>query len=279
MSNRWGTQAEHAADVRRQIALERGETPPAETSQTKTEENEPLKVEVPTVVLPDGTQVAVDQYDPYSEQRRELEAQRNQNEGILAFLKNQNVGQPGEEQKTEEEPEAPTFKPLEFSDDEMVDETTQTITGHLNEFAGYTNEQIAAIAKGQQKLTDDLGKLVKNLNNRYLEDDLAKVSAQTGFSREELIAANEATGIDDPNDVATFLTGKKAQEDAAKAKAEEADAERKRQAAGITGTTGGGTTSTDTPGAGDRENLDLRGTDGRLDAAKVAQHFKFGLVA
>ena len=278
MSNYWGTQAEHAADVRRQIARERGETLGDETTQTKTEEStETPKVEVATVVLPDGTQVPVDQYDPYQEQRKDLEAKNQQTDGVLAFLKSQGIGQPGEETKKEEKPETPTYTPLEFSDDEMTDETTQAITGHINQFAGMTTEQITEIAKGQQKLTDDLGKLVKNLNNRYLDDDLAKVAAQTGFSREELIAANAETGIDDPNQVATYLAGKKAQEDAAKKKAEDADAERKRQAAGITGTTGGGTTTTQ--GTDDRANLDLRGRDGQLDAAKIAQHFKFGLAA
>lgn len=279
MSNYWGTPAEHNADVRRQVARERGETVPEKT-ETKTEETtETLKVEVPTVVLPDGTQVAVDQYDPYAEQRKELDAQRSQTDGILAFLKSQGSEGSETEPKTEE-PETPSFKSLEFDNDELTDETTQFLARHINEFTGHTNSQFAELAKGQQKLTDDLGKLVKNLNNRYLEDDLAKVAAQTGFSREELIAANAETGIDDPNQVATYLAGKQAQEDAAKKKTEEADAERKRQAAGITGTTGGGTTtSTSTPGADDRANLDLRGPNGQLDAAKIAQHFNFAVPA
>lgn len=279
MSNAWGTPAEHAADVRVQMARDRGETPPETPTQTKTEESpKTFKVEVPTVVLPDGTQVAVDQYDPYQEQRKDLEAKNQQTDGILAFLKSQGIGQPGEETKKEEAPETPTYTPLEFSEDDMIDETTQAIAGHLNEFTGHTSEQMAEMAKGQQALRTDFDKLVKALNNRNLEEDLAKVSAQTGFSREELIAANAETGIDDPNQVATYLAGKRALEDTAKKKAEEADTERKRHAAGITGTTGGGTTPTSTPGADDRANLDLRGTDGQLDATKIAQHFKFGVV-
>lgn len=279
MSNAWGTPAEHAADVRVQIARDRGEPPPNTTTQTKTEEStETFKVEVPTVFLPDGKQVPVDQYDPYEQQRQELEAKNQQTDGVLAFLKSQGVGgiSEGDPPSKEEASKTPTFKNLEFDDAEMVDETTQQIAGHFNEFAGYTSEQIAEIVKGQKTLQDDLGKLVKALNNRHLEEDLAKVSAQTGFTREELIATNAEKGIDDPNDVAIYLAGKRALEDAAKKKVEDAEVERKRQAAGITGTTGGGTTTTPTTGGSDdRENLDLRGTDGRLDATKIAQHFKF----
>ena len=271
MSNAWGTPSEHSADVRRQVARERGETPPAETKPE--ESTETPKVEAPTVILPDGTQVAVDQYDPYQQQRTELEAQRNQNEGILSFLKSQGIGTSEDASSTPEEPETPSFTPIAFSEDEMIDAPVQQIAGHINEFAGMTHEQIASIAKGQQKLTDDLGKLVKTLNTRYLEDDLAKVSARTGFSRDVLIAANSETGIDDPEMVATYLSGKAAQEEAAKKKAEEADAERKRQAAGITGTTGSGTgTGTGAPGADERQRIDY------TKAEEVAKHFKFGAV-
>lgn len=272
MSNLWGTPQDHNRDVNRQIAFEKGETDTESTTSTETKEDETFQPEVPTVVMPDGTRVKVDEYDPYVKEREELQAEKFRTEGVLAVLRNQ--GQQngnGTEQSNQEEEETPAWKPFEFGEDEMPNETDLKLAGHFNEFGEEVGERFQSIAKGQTSLTEAVKDLANAVNTRFLEDDLRNISARTGFSREQLIQANEETGIDDPNMVATYLKGKQAEEDALKQKTDEADEERKRQASGVTGTTGGG---------GGVENTRDKGKNppkiDYTDPAQVSQHFQFG---
>lgn len=271
MSNYWGTPQDHNKDVRRQIAFEKGETVDESTTSTETKEDETFQPEVPTVVLPDGTRVKVDEYDPYVKEREELQADKFRTEGVLAVLRNQGQqNDTGTEQPTQEE-ETPAWKPFEFGDDEMPNETDLKLAGHLNEFGEQVGERFVDISKGQTSLAEAVKDLASAVNSRFLEDDLRNISVRTGFSREQLIQANEETGIDDPNMVATYLKGKQAEADALKQKTDDADDERKRQASGVTGTTGGGGGVEDTRDRGKNPpKIDY------TDPAQVSQHFQFG---
>ena len=276
MTNAWGTPAQHREDIARQAAFERGTAspPPEKTEEAKTEAP---TVEVPTVLLPDGTSVPVDQYDPYAQQRKELETKDIVNQVLTTISSGLQPAQKEEEPK-EEEPIVPPFEPITFSEEDMVDETTQVLAQHVNTFAGMTNEQLADVKRGQQEVLGAVDKLVTSLNTRKLEDDIEKVAERTGFTRDELIAGNAETNIDDPEAVATYLIGKKAMEEEAKEKAKEADEQRKAQMTGVRGTTGnaeGGGTVVQIPGQGQYTVHEKPKDLDYTDVNEIVKHFDF----
>ena len=238
MSNYWATPQEHNENVRRQRAFEQGITTEQPKQETK---EETLKVEVPTVVLPDGTSVPVDEYDPYAQRRKELETQELANNVLKSISTSLTPPATPPTKTTEEEkPIIPAFNPLEFTEEDIVDETTEKVAGHFNQFVQQTQQVQETQAQNLNKLITSVDELVNSINTKNLEDNIETVSKRTGFSREELFDANAETNIDNPEHVATYLIGRKAMEEEAKKKAEEADEERKRQAAGVKGTSNNG---------------------------------------
>jgi len=272
MSDAWGTPMDHEKTVAARRAAELGGNIPTETKTAEGSTEETFKVEVPTVVLPDGSKVKVDEYDPYAKERENLIkeqeniiAEKGRIDGVLSLLPKQ-----GQEDPDEKEPE-PLFKPIEFNEEEqVVGETDKILATGLNGLGEVISEIKTGNTEEMREIKETVNKLANVVSNRFLEDELNTISARTGFTKEELIAANEESGIDNPALVATYLKGKKAEEEAARAAEEEAAKERIRQASGITGTTSGGGTGTGDPN--ERPKIDYTKPE------EVAKHFNFAPV-
>lgn len=269
MSNAWGTPSEHNKNVREAIRYERGDPIP-DDKEPSAEPDKPEipKVEIPTVVLPDGSTVPVDEYDPYRVERERIAADKTAVtlDGVVQFLKE------GKSETTEipkEEDKTPIFQPLVFDEDEIVNETDEKVVGHLNQFGQTTAEQLNGVTSQVTQLAENVNKFIKTQNGRNLDTELTEVSARTGFTREQLVAGNLESGIDDPAMVATYLAGKQQQETTAQEAVAKAEEERKRKAAGVTGTTGGGGNLI----TSDERNLpaDLH----RASSEEITKHFTF----
>ena len=267
MSNAWGTPSEHNKNVREAIRYERGDPFPEEKEREEPDKPPEIpKVEAPTVVLPDGKTVPVDEYDPYVAERERIAANKNSVtlDGVVQYLKEKNEPTaPPKEDKT------PTFQPFAFDEDDIVNETDEKLIGHLNQIGQTAAEQLDGVTNQVAQLAENVNKFIKTQNGRNLDTELSEVCARTGFTREELVAGNFESGIDDPAMVATYLAGKKQQETAARETIAIAEEERKRKAAGVAGTTGGGGNLLTT----DQKNLppDLH----RASPEEITKHFKF----
>lgn len=240
MSNAWGTLSQHNENVQRQLNAEKGIVAPERTEE-ETTEDEPkvMAVEAPTVVLPDGRTVPVAEYDPFEKERAKMNSVTV--DGILQYLSQSNNGKDSSNDENTPEPE-PKFKPFSFGEDDLPDETDQKMAEHLNSigsmFAESSTEQEAKI----DKLVEAVDTLSKSVGRKFLDDEIASVSARTGFTEDELLAGNQETGLDDPYQVALFLKGKKQEAEDLKKAQDEADAKRASDISGVAGTTGGGTT-------------------------------------
>lgn len=240
MSNAWGTLSEHNANVQKQLNAERGIVAPDRTEPDETTETpQIMEVETPTVVLPDGRTVPVSEYDPFEKERAKLNSVTT--EGILQYLTNANQSQTPSSNDEATEPE-PLFKPFTFDEDDLPDDTDQKLVAHINAIGSALDEVNTGQNAKIDKLVETVSKLSDSVGRKFLDDEISTVSARTGFTEEELVAGNQETGLDDPQQVAIYLKGKKQEADELKKAQDEADAKRKASVSGISGTTGGGTT-------------------------------------
>lgn len=274
MSDAWGTPQEHNKDVEAQIAREQGRTITTETT-TETDETteDSMKFDKPTVVLPDGTHVAVEEYDPYKTERDSIIQEKGRVEGLWSALEKRTQAPEGTSEGDPEPEKKPLFNPIEFNEEEQViGETDKVLASGLNNLGHVFTEMQSGNEEKITEIADNVNKLVKVVNNRFLEDELDKVSARTGFTREELIQANDETGIDSPEQVATYLRGKAAEEEAAQKAEEDAAKERRSKASGINGTSSGGE-GTGIGNPNERPKIDY------TNPVEVGKHFNFSPVA
>lgn len=218
----------------------------------------------PVITMPDGTEMSFEDYakenDPFAEQRAELEKKEAKLDGYAEAMRAGN----GDPNKTSEpggdDPKKhpllednPLLEEIEIPEDHMMSEETLQVIQKHNNAVKYAKEQNQHIVGMEEAFEKKIKVLSDEVSDRFFNDDMARVTAQTGVTEQEIAAAFRETGVSDIDTLATIVMGKKARETAADDIGNKADEERRSNAGNIGGSnrnTGNGDPKNDEEGRG-----------------------------
>ena len=251
-----------------------GDSPPEKT-EAGDAESQQTPPDAPIVRLPDGTEVPVSDYDPYARQRQDLETREARVDGVLSAIQNGNG--PQEDGDPPADPphpllaDNPLLQKIELDpNDTLITEEERQQADRHNAVVDYAKTQSQALVEMETNFNKELGAIRETVGDRFVREDIARVTATTGVSEEELVGAASATGISDVETLATLVLGEKAKATAAEEAAAAAEAARGEANANIGSATqqgGGGGTQTQPEG---------RGVKDWRDAKAVGAAYKFG---
>ena len=243
----------------------------------------------PMVRLPDGTEVPVKDYDPYAEQRAKIEQEQSRVDGMLSVINNGNESTTETPTHTGDPPpehpllaDNPLLKKIEPSaeDASLLSADERAYIEQHNNLVDYNLEQNQLIADRDETYAKEKAAFQKEINtlkdtvgDRFVREDIAQVTALTGVTEQELIAASKATGVTDIRTLATVVVGEKAMQTDAAAAAEAAEAAEAKRVADA-GTIGG--TSQGTGGGSPNTQPEGRGVKDWRDKEAVGAAYKFG---
>lgn len=237
--------------------------------------------ETPVVRLPDGTEVPVSEYDPYAEQRANLEKEQSRLDGMLSVVSsNGNTTETPGENNTGTVPsehpllaDNPLLQKIEVTPDEaaLLGEDERARIEQHNNLVDYARQQNQQIVDMETNFSKELNFLKDTVGDRFVREDIARVTATTGVTEQELLAASKATGVTDVQTLATLVVGEKAMQQSNEAAAAAAEAKRVEEAARISGTTQGA------GGGGSNTQPEGRGVKDWRDPQAVGAAYKFGL--
>lgn len=236
--------------------------------------------EAPVVRLPDGSEVPVGDYDPFAQQRQDLETREARVDGMMSVI-NGNGDETGESNngdQTTVEPhpllaDNPLLQKIEINEDNFTtDEEIANAQRH--------NNLVDAIQENNKvfvKEIEDRDKVIQGLREtvgeRFTRDDIAQVTALTGVTEQELIQTSQQTGVKDIATLARIVVGTKSIQQSNEEAEAAAEAQREKDAGNITSTSqgsGGGNTQT--------QQKEGRGVENWRDAKSVGAAYKFGAV-
>ncbi|MCY3739896.1 MAG: hypothetical protein OXH00_02630 [Candidatus Poribacteria bacterium] len=234
----------------------------------------------PVVKMPDGTEVPIADYDPYVQQRQELQQRESRVDGMMSVMNGNNGEGTGESTNTEQQSEDvhplladnPLLEKIEINDEFMSDEDKANIERH-NKLVDYAKSQNQTIVDMESNFNKQLGVLRDEVGGRFVREDIAQATALTGVTEQELVAAGRATGVTDIKTLATIVVGEKAIQAQSEEAAAAAEAQREQEAANITSTSQGN-------GSGNNgtQQKEGRGVENWRDKESVGAAYKFGAV-
>ena len=242
----------------------------------------------PVVRLPDGSEVAVADYDPFAQQRQDLETREARVDGMMSVINgngnsgNQNTGESDTGEQTEEThpllADNPLLQKIELdpNDTLITEDDRQNAERHNNlvDYAKQQNEQfVKTITEQAAEHKREIDVIKETIGDRFVRDDIAQVTATTGVTEEELVAASRQTGVSDIPTLARIVAGEKAIQAHNEEAEQAAEAQREKEAGNITSTSqgsGGGGTQT--------QQKEGRGVENWRDAKSVGAAYKFGAV-
>ncbi len=233
--------------------------------------------EAPVVRLPDGTEVPVSDYDPYAQQRQDLEKRETRADAILEF-NNGNGTETGENNTGGDTPpehpllaDNPLLQKIELDpNDTLITEEERQSAERFNSLVDYAKEQNQTIVDMETNFKKDIDAIRDTVGDRFVREDIARVTATTGVSEQELLAASRATGVTDVQTLATLVIGEKAMQTAAEEAEAAAEAKRNEEASNIGGASQGG------GNGGDNAQPEGRGVKNWRDPNEVGAVYKFG---
>lgn len=236
--------------------------------------------EAPVVRLPDGSEVPVSDYDPFAQQRQDLETREARVDGMMSVINgNEGTGESDNGDQTTVEPhpllaDNPLLQKIEINEDNFTtDEEIASAQRH--------NNLVDAIQQNNQvflKEIEDRDKVIQGLREtvgeRFTRDDIAQVTALTGVTEQELIQTSQQTGVKDIATLARIVVGTKSIQQSNEEAEAAAEAQRHKDAGNITSTSqgnpGGGGTQT--------QQKEGRGVSDWRDKNAVGAAYKFGTV-
>ena len=237
--------------------------------------------EGPVVRFPDGTEVPAAEYDPYAAQRAELDQEKSRVDGMLSVINNGN-GNGNPDADTSETETQPSEHPLLAEDnpllekieldpnDALITEDERKAADRHNNLVDAYRQQIEDSVKREAALQKEVAAIRDTVGDRFVREDIARVTATTGVSEQELLAASKATGITDVQTLATLVIGERA----VKAQTEEAEAAAEAKRAEDNAKIGGSTHSGG--GGGPNNQPERRGVEDWRDKNAVGAAYKFG---
>lgn len=234
--------------------------------------------QAPVVRLPDGTEVPVSDYDPYAEQRATLEKEQSRVDGMLSVI-NSNTENRSETQTETDSPEhplladTPLLQKIDISTDDegLFDDEKRANAERHNNLVDYAKQQNQTIVELETKHQREIDAIKNEVGDRFLREDIARATATTGVTEQELFAASKASGITDVQTLATLIVGEKAIQTANEEAEAAAAAKRTEDAGHIGGASQGGGT-----GGGGTQHPEGRGVQDWRDAKSVGAAYKFG---
>ena len=240
----------------------------------------------PVVRMPDGTEVPVADYDPYAQQRQELEQRESRVDGMMSVINNgnngdQNTGESntgtGEQTTEEVHPllaDNPLLQKREFDpNDELLGEDEKQNIQQYNNLVDYAKQQNQIAVDRENALLKEIGAIRQEVGDRFVREDIAQATALTGVTEQELVAASRATGVTDIKTLTTIVAGEKAIQAQSEEAEAAAEAKRQEEAGNITSTSQG--TGGNNNGTQQKEG---RGVENWRDKEAVGAAYKFGAV-
>lgn len=236
----------------------------------------------PVVRMPDGTEVPVADYDPYAQQRQNLEQRESRVDGMMSVINgNGNNGENAGESNTGEQTQEthplladnPLLQKIEINENDNLlgDDEKQAIQRH-NALVDYAKEQNQTIVDMEGNFNKQLGALRDEVGDRFVREDIAQATALTGVTEQELVAASRATGVTDIKTLATIVAGEKAIQAQSEEAEAAAQAQREQEAGNITSTSQG----TGGNNNGNSQQKEGRGVEDWRDSQSVGAAYKFG---
>jgi len=240
----------------------------------------------PVVKMPDGTEVPVADYDPYAQQRQELEQRESRVDGMMSVINGNGNGNNGEgtgessntgtgDQTEEVHPllaENPLLQKVEI-DDEFASDEDKANAQRYNNLVDYTQQQNQIAVDRENALMKEIGAIRDEVGDRFVREDIAQATALTGVTEAEMVAASRATGVTDVKTLATIVAGEKAIQAQQEETAAAAEAQREKEAGNITSTSQG------TGGNQGTQQKEGRGVENWRDKESVGAAYKFGSVS
>ena len=263
-------------------------TAKGEDTATKTEEGasdtdktgDSSTSEGPVVRFPDGTEVPAAEYDPYAAQRAELNQEKSRVDGMLSVINGNGNGNPdADTSETETQPsehpllaeDNPLLQKIELDpNDALITEDERKAADRHNNLVDAYRQSIEDSVTREAALQKEVAAIRDTVGDRFVREDIARVTATTGVSEQELLAASKATGITDVQTLATLVVGEKA----VKAQTEEAEAAVEAKRAEDNAKIGGSTHSGG--GGGPNNQPERRGVEDWRDSKSVGAAYKFG---
>ena len=247
---------------------------------TSTDDDGGKTQEGPVVRLEDGTEVPIGDYDPFAQQRAELETEKARVDGMLSVINNGNGNgdETGGDATTETQPAEhpllaennPLLQKIELDpNDNLITDDERAAAARHNNLVDAYRQQIEDSVEREKAMQKEVAAIRDTVGDRFVREDIAKATATSGVTEQELLAASRATGITDVQTLATLVVGEKAMQTARDEAEAAAEAKREEDAAAIGGGTqgGGGTTNTQPEG---------RGVKNWRDPSEVGAAYKFG---
>ncbi|MXZ00205.1 hypothetical protein F4Y93_05980 [Candidatus Poribacteria bacterium] len=267
-----------------------GDPPPENTGDENTggDDTKTSAPETPVVRLPDGTEVPVSDYDPYAQQRQDLERRETRADAILELGGNGNGnGSENTGDNTGDDPpdhpllaDNPLLQKIEVSaeDASLMSPEERADMERYNNLVDYTRQQNQLIVDRDRQHAEEKAEFEKEISairdtigDRFVREDIARVTATTGVSEQELLAASRATGVTDVQTLATIVVGEKAMQTAAEEAEAAAEAKRTEEASSI-----GSSTSQGGGNSGGNNRPERRGVSDWRDPQAVGAAYKFG---
>ena len=246
----------------------------------------------PIVVLPDGTKVTAKSYfaEAFTAKETELTQKESRLDGMLELTRNGNGndnaggegGDPNPNQNGDET-NVVSFEKMTFPEDTVPEENEKFIVGEYNKVVDTLNtrEELWAAKDAEKqaaidKLSKDFKKLSDVVGQDKWQNSIAKVTAITGLSEEELISKYKETRVADAEVLSTLILGEREKERILKEATNQADQERQNgnnAVGGQSAGSGGGGTQTD------NRNVPGRGLDLEKDYDAEKLVTKYNLIS
>ena len=233
----------------------------------------------PVVLLGDGRQVPIEEFDPYKEKREKVDADRERVDGMLEAAKVINstpnpADNPGNEGGEGDPPphpllaDNPLLEEVDIENTEFASDFERDLAIRNNNIIQYARQQNQVIVDREKEFTEKLNEVSESISDRFVREDIQRIEATTGVTQEEIVAANRETGIADVDTLATLILGAKARDE--KIAEAEAAAQKAREhgAAHVSSPTHAGGTQ----GGNDEPR---RGVKNWRDAKEVAAKYNF----
>lgn len=239
----------------------------------------------PFVTLTDGTKVSIEEFDPYKEQRQQIDADRSRVDGMLEAARgNHGNGNPGNGDETGgssgDETDDPPVHPLladnpllqeiDVENTEFASDFERDLAIKSNNLINYAKDQNKTLVERETEFDKRFAALEDSVSDRFVREDISRIEATTGVTQDEIVAANKATGISDVDTLATLVLGAKARDEKSKEAEAAAQASREQGASNITGTT----RANANPGGGEQPTPG-RGVTNWRNAKEVAAQYNF----
>lgn len=250
-----------------------GDTTNGASGDENNEQDDPPKT--PVVLMPDGTQVDINNFDPFAQQRAELDREKARVDGMIEVARGNGTGEGTGDTDTDTPPEDPLADnpllqkiELDPNDNLITEEDRRAAERHNNLVDAYI-QQGQSFAEREQSMQKEVAALRDTVGNRFLREDIAQATATTGVTEQELFAKAKETGIADVATLATLIVGEKA----IQTSAEEAEAAAEAKRAADNAKIG---SSTQSGGGGNNEQPEGRGVEDWKNSQQVAEKYKFG---